>query len=214
MCALKVPYAHILKQIPGSAERFLTEACHAFAIEHPNVVRVYDAGEMADTESEGGRLPTEAEWKFAARGTDLRTYPRGNEPPSAERLNVCGEECVAQNRDWLMMSGFGRDAWPGTAPVASFPGTRPPGVFFETDRASVLFDMAGNVGEWVADVLADYPNDIDPPPPGPLRVDGAYKVLRGGSWGSGEPSTARAGSHSHGDWDNGRGGRCARSGSP
>lgn len=50
--ALKLPHGHVLKQIPGSAERFLTEARHAFEIDHPNVVRVFDAGEMADVEAD------------------------------------------------------------------------------------------------------------------------------------------------------------------
>ena len=105
----------------------------------------------------GLRLPTEAEWEKAAvwdaKAGRKRVYPWGDEW-DARRCN-CSE------------GGKG-----GTTPVAFY---SPAG-----DSSYGCADMAGNVWEWVADWLGDYPSGRQTNPTGP--ASGRFRVLRGGSW--------------------------------
>jgi len=122
---------------------------------------IYVSWEMAKTYCEwrGGSLPSEAQWEKAARGgLEGMEYPWGNENPVCEK--------GAQNG-----ANFGSCGTRDTERVGSY-----------SPNGYGLYDMAGNVWEWVLDwYQADYyAGSPARNPPGPSN--GEYRVVRGGSW--------------------------------
>lgn len=119
-------------------------------------------------QSQGMRLPTEAEWEFAARGVEGRPFPWGFESPLCEQVNVArgpGQPCAGFNRNIIPVATASQDVTP-----------------------EGVFDLAGNATEWVLDpFLEQYPECpapcLDPlPTVGATPSGGKQRVMRGGSW--------------------------------
>ena len=153
--------SHARKRAPGAGDR------------HP-VVYVNSAEAMkfcqwlSSRERRRYRLPSEAEWEYAARGSDGRTYPWGEETGRGDLANFADRNTVFAWSDREIDDGYAE-----SSPVGAFPiGASPFG----------MEDMAGNVWEWCADFMAAYRGSPKSNPRGP--VSGAKRVYRGGSWKS------------------------------
>ncbi len=125
----------------------------------------------------GYRLPTEAEWEVAARAETTARYAGTDDPVQVCLYgNVTDAAYMSANPDWRFGAFECDDGYADLAPVVSF---RPNGFR--------LYDMTGNVWEWVWDWYGDYENEASDPR-GP--ASGQYRVSRGGSF-DGLPRGAR-----------------------
>lgn len=121
-----------------------------------NCVSWLDAQAYCQTQS--GRLPTEAEWEYAARGPDNLVYPWGDEVDRT-RLNCHSNSCST-------------DGYTNTAPVGSFP----------TGASWVgVMDMAGNLSEWTSTIYLSYPYSMDIEHEN-IDDSNSNRVIRGGSF--------------------------------
>jgi formylglycine-generating enzyme required for sulfatase activity len=168
----------------GSAGSAVCEYYSSESNQPRNCVSWFDARDYC--ESLGGRLPTEVEWEYAARGPDNLIYPWGD----------------TYNADYVIGEDDPTYGDTRTAPV----GSRAGGISWVG-----AYDMSGNLWEWVSSWLVDYPyNDND----GRENDSGyTYRVLRGGSFNfKGDIlRAADRGGDDPGGWTIGFGFRCARS---
>ena len=167
-----VPFELMAAEVTvGQYARFAIDAGHPSPPEpeyrqtdrHPVVLLSWDDA-AAFCAWAGARLPTEAEWEYAARGGQAGlVYGWGNEA-SRDLANYGADQCCAG-------ATGGADEWLSTAPVRSFP---------PNDYG--LYDMAGNVWEWVGGWLDDdyYGSSPSIDPPG--AATGYTRIARGGSW--------------------------------
>ncbi len=148
-------YRRFLEAEPGQEKPRLWED-KDFNQDRQPVVGVSWDDAMAYCRWAGLSLPSEAQWEAAARGTDRRRFPWGDDEPTPEHANFDGRE--------------GKTTAVDTYPAGAGPyGT---------------FDQAGNVWEWCADVFADnaYADRDGSLDPIGERGDASLRVVRGGSW--------------------------------
>jgi formylglycine-generating enzyme required for sulfatase activity len=157
----------------AEAARFLNHfragRCPPELVDHP-VVFVSWLDARAYCRWAARRLPSEAEWEKAARGTDGNKFPWGRDEPTADLANFGQTRAKTYPVPGSWAAGDG-----GTAPVGAFPrGASPYGIQ----------GMAGNVFEWCEDVddVTFYLHGPDRNPRNTIQPGSAPCVIRGGSW--------------------------------
>ncbi|HEY0367988.1 MAG TPA: SUMF1/EgtB/PvdO family nonheme iron enzyme, partial [Chthoniobacterales bacterium] len=153
--------AHARKRMPGAGDRH--PVVYVSSLEAIKFCQWLTARERKKY-----RLPTEAEWEFAARGTDGRKYPWGNYDRRGDLGNFADRNTVFAWSDRDIDDGF-----PESSPVGAYPNGA---------SAFGLLDMAGNVWEWCLDYFEAYKGMPRVNPRG--ATAGKTRVYRGGSWKS------------------------------
>jgi formylglycine-generating enzyme required for sulfatase activity len=158
-------YERFLAAMPGHAMPKLSKVTHGGAYSETPINNVSWQEAQDYCHWAGGRLPTEAEWEYAGRGgQDNQIYPFGN------RVDYSLANYFPTLR--AKVPSFKKKNFIETTPVSKYPKNR-----------WDLFDMAGNVNEWVADF---YDPDaygrsgpfVDPE----VKTQSKFRVVRGGSW--------------------------------
>lgn len=145
------------------------------ADDHPVVFVSYQTAQafckwLSEKEGRNYRLPTEAEWEYAASGLREATYSWGNEPNSvAGKANFADKSFVETYPNRVGHNEIS-DGFVHTAPVGSFQPNR-----------YGLFDMHGNVLEWVSDWWGAPSPGSSINPTGPKNGD--FRIAKGGAWG-------------------------------
>lgn len=152
---------HRRKRAPGTGDRH--PVVHVTSLEAAKFCQWLSARERKKY-----RLPSEAEWEYAARGLDGRKFPWGNFSGRGDLANFADKNTVFAWSDRELDDGFAE-----SSPAGSFArGVSPFGIE----------DMAGNVWEWCSDYFSEYKATPKTNPHGP--VAGTKRVHRGGSWKS------------------------------
>ncbi len=125
------------------------------------------ADAVAHCAGRGARLPTEAEWEYAARGPDGLVFPWGDRFKRG-LVNSCDRSC-----EWTLIGTSVDDGYANTAPVGSY-----------ADGASWVgaMDMSGNVWEWTSSIYRPYPYSATDGSADSGADGESRRVLRGGSW--------------------------------
>ena len=153
--------SHLRKRMPGAGDRH--PVVHVSSLEAIKFCQWLSARTRKKY-----RLPTEAEWEYAARGTDGRKYPWGNYEGRGDLANFAD-----RNTNFAWSDRDIDDGYPETSPVGAFPFGA---------SAFGMEDMAGNVWEWCLDYYEPYRPAPKVNPRGPTT--GNRRVYRGGSWKS------------------------------
>jgi formylglycine-generating enzyme required for sulfatase activity len=153
--------SHVRKRAGGAGDRH--PVVHVTSVEAMKFCQWLTARERRKY-----RLPTEAEWEFAARGKDGRKYPWGNYDGRGDLANFADKNTVFAWSDREISDGYAE-----SSPVGAYPNGASPFGFL---------DMSGNVWEWCLDYFEPYRGTHRVNPHG--ATAGAKRVYRGGSWKS------------------------------
>lgn len=146
-------------------------------VDHP-VVCVSWNDAVAFTRWAGARLPTEAEWEYAARaGRQDEVYAWGHgmitPDPDGKHFANLADQSGVKAWHWSALPGY-NDGWSETAPVGKY-----------APNGFGLFDMIGNVWEWCADSRRLYEDQEETDPAGPFFAN--RKAVRGSAWSTTPP---------------------------